>query len=175
MRTIQASGVQALTEAEQKIYMPRSGSRHGALTVPFPVLRELFQRGPYQFAQARIVSEYTMANVVDRFLQDGGAQQLLILITGASHVQYGQRGSGVPARVPKLLQKRTQVVVLLNPERQRIRQEGDVPEADFLWYSPAKGCTRNCFNRAEVARVMDAAGRRRDALPQVSVTCSCVL
>eukprot|EP00246_Nothoceros_aenigmaticus_P014752 TRINITY_DN5816_c0_g1_i1.p1 TRINITY_DN5816_c0_g1~~TRINITY_DN5816_c0_g1_i1.p1 ORF type:complete len:535 (+),score=83.81 TRINITY_DN5816_c0_g1_i1:337-1941(+) len=166
LRTIQADGVQALADADQKIYVPRSGSRHGALSLPFPVLRQLFQRGSYQFAQARIVAENTMAKVVNESLQDGVAQGLLVLITGASHVQYGSKGSGVPARVPKVLQRKTQVVVLLNPERQRIRREGDVPEADFLWYSAAKGCTRNCFSRAEVARVMDAAGRRREALPQ---------
>lgn len=98
---------------------------------------------------------------------DGGSSGLLIVISGASHVVYGSRGTGLPARVQKKLTKRTQAVVLLNPERQRIRREGNVPEADFLWYSAARACNRNCFDRAEVARVMDAAGRRRDALPQV--------
>lgn len=32
-------------------------------------------------------------------------------------------------------------------------------------YSGTKACTRNCFDRAEVARVMDAAKRVREALP----------
>lgn len=99
---------------------------------------------------------------------DGGSSGLLIVITGASHVVNGSRGTGLPARVQKKLTKKTQAVVLLNPERQRIRKEGNVPEADFLWYSAARVCNRNCFDRAEVARVMDAAGRRRDALPQVA-------
>lgn len=100
---------------------------------------------------------------------DGGSTGLLIVITGASHVVHGSRGRGLPARVQKKLTKRTQAVVLLNPERQRIRKEGNVPEADFLWYSAARTCNRNCFDRAEVARVMDAAGQLRDALPQVSL------
>ncbi|KAE8668665.1 hypothetical protein F3Y22_tig00112289pilonHSYRG00180 [Hibiscus syriacus] len=30
----------------------------------------------------------------------------------------------------------------------------------------ARPCSRNCFDRAEIARVMNAAGRQRDALPQ---------
>nr|GEX32249.1 hypothetical protein [Tanacetum cinerariifolium] len=30
-------------------------------------------------------------------------------------------------------------------------------------------CTRNWFDRAKIARVMNAAGRRRDALPQVKL------
>lgn len=98
---------------------------------------------------------------------DGGSCGLLIVITGASHVVYGSRGTGLPARVQKKLNKKTQAVVLLNPERQRIRKEGNVPEADFLWYSAARACNRNCFDRAEVAGVMNAAGIRRDALPQV--------
>ena len=101
---------------------------------------------------------------------DGGSCRLLIVITGASHVAYGLRGTGLPARVQKKLYKKTQAVVLLNPERQRLRKEGNVPEADFLWYSAARACNRNCFDRAEVARVMDAAGMRRDALPQVSIS-----
>ncbi|KAI3821931.1 hypothetical protein L1987_09507 [Smallanthus sonchifolius] len=36
----------------------------------------------------------------------------------------------------------------------------------FDRYSAARPCTRNCFECAEIARVMNAAGRRRDALPQ---------
>jgi hypothetical protein len=108
--------------------------------------------------------------VVEKGMVDGGSCGLLIVITGASHVAYGSRGTGLPARVQKKLYKKTQAVVLLNPERQRIRKEGNVPEADFLWYSAARACNRNCFDRAEVARVMDAAGMRRDALPQVSMS-----
>ena len=99
---------------------------------------------------------------------------MLLVITGASHVIYGSRGVGIPARISKKIQKKNQAVILLDPERQYIRREGEVPVADFLWYSPAKACTRNCFDRAEIARVMNAAGRRRDALPQVipySETC----
>uniref|UniRef100_A0A804RNV4 Uncharacterized protein n=1 Tax=Zea mays TaxID=4577 RepID=A0A804RNV4_MAIZE len=79
---------------------------------------------------------------------------------------YGPRGIGVPARISKKMQKKNQVVILLDPERQSIRREGEIPVADFLWYSAAKPCSRNCFDRAEIARVMNAAGRRREALPQ---------
>lgn len=111
------------------------------------------------------------AQVVEKGMLDGGSVGLLIVITGASHVAYGSKGLGLPARVQKKLYKKTQAVVLLNPERQRIRKEGNIPEADFLWYSSARACNRNCFDRAEIARVMDAAGRRRDALPQVSMFC----
>lgn len=91
---------------------------------------------------------------------------MLVVITGASHVIYGSRGTGIPARISKKLQKKNQTVILLDPERQDIRREGEIPVADFLWYSAAKPCSRNCFDRAEIARVMNAAGRRRDALPQ---------
>jgi hypothetical protein len=43
------------------------------------------------------------------------------------------------------------VVVLLDSERQDIRREGEIPVADFLWYSAAKPCSRNWFDRAEIA------------------------
>lgn len=99
---------------------------------------------------------------------DGDPTGMLIVITGASHVIYGSRGIGVPARISRKIQKKSQVVVLLDPERQDIRREGEIPLADFLWYSAAKPCNRNCFDRAEIARVMNAAGSRREGLPQVS-------
>lgn len=104
-------------------------------------------------------------------MEDGGSAGMLVVITGASHVMYGSRGIGIPARMSKKLQKKNQVVILLDPERQDIRREGEVPIADFLWYSAAKPCNRNCFDRAEIARVMNAAGREREALPQVIDCC----
>lgn len=109
-----------------------------------------------------------MSQILTQATVDGGSSAMLVVITGASHVIYGSRGTGLPARIFKKLQKKNQAVILLNPERQDIRQEGDVPIADFLWYSAARPCSRNCFDRAEIARVMNAAGKRRDALPQVS-------
>jgi len=109
-----------------------------------------------------------MSQVILQNVVDGGATGMLIVVTGASHVTYGSRGTGVPARISGKIQKKNQVVILLDPERQFIRREGEVPVADFLWYSAARPCSRNCFDRAEIARVMNAAGRRRDALPQVS-------
>ncbi|KAI4383944.1 hypothetical protein MLD38_009722 [Melastoma candidum] len=91
---------------------------------------------------------------------------MLLVVTGASHVTYGSRGTGLPGRISKKMQKKNQVVILLDPERQFIRREGEAPVADFLWYSAARPCSRNCFDRAEIARVMNAAGRKREALPQ---------
>ncbi|KAL0799366.1 hypothetical protein Bca101_054541 [Brassica carinata] len=82
------------------------------------------------------------------------------------HVEYGSRGTGLPARISRKFPKKNQVVVLLDPERQYLRRGGETPVADFLWYSAARPCSRNFFDRAEIARVMNAAGRRRDALPQ---------
>lgn len=109
-----------------------------------------------------------MSQNILQSLDDGGAAGLTVVVTGASHVTYGSRGTGVPARISKKIPKKNQVVILLDPERQQIRREGEVPVADFLWYSAARPCDRNCFDRAEIARVMNAAGRRRDALPQVT-------
>lgn len=127
-----------------------------------------FGPGSYLSAQARVVEEYNMSRIILQNVQEGGATGMLVVVTGASHVTYGSRGTGVPARISRKMQKKNQVVILLDPERQLIRREGEVPIADFLWYSAARPCSRNCFDRAEIARVMNAAGRRRDALPQVS-------
>jgi hypothetical protein len=71
--------------------------------------------------------------VIEKGMSDGGSVGLLIVITGATHILYGSRGTGLPARVQKKLKKRTQAVVLLNPERQRIRKEGNVPEVIFTY------------------------------------------
>ncbi|KAG0620209.1 hypothetical protein M758_4G198200 [Ceratodon purpureus] len=176
LRTIQAKGIQGLNEADRKKFVPPVGGGFGAVSIPIidqlaladvtPNVTTPYGPGPYQYSQARIVADHVMTQVVEKGMVDGGSSGLLIVITGASHVVYGSRGTGLPARVQKKLTKKTQAVVLLNPERQQIRKEGKVPEADFLWYSAARACNRNCFDRAEVARVMDAAGRRRDALPQ---------
>lgn len=109
-----------------------------------------------------------MSQIILQAVTDGDSTGMMVVITGASHVTYGSRGIGLPARISSKMQKKDQVIVLLNPERQYMRREGDAPIADFLWYSAARPCNRNCFDRAEIARVMNAAGRRRDALPQVS-------
>lgn len=109
-----------------------------------------------------------MSQIILRAVTDGGSVGMLVVVTGASHVAYGSRGTGLPARISRKIQKKNQVVILLDPERQYIRREGDVPISDFLWYSAARTCNRNCFDRVEIARIMNAAGRKRDALPQVS-------
>lgn len=109
-----------------------------------------------------------MSQIVLQAVVDDGAAGMFVVVTGATHVMYGSRGTGVPARISRKIQKKNQIVLLLDPERQWLRREGEVPVADFLWYSAARPCSRNCFDRAEIARVMNAAGRRRDALPQVS-------
>ncbi|XXG44227.1 hypothetical protein AAC387_Pa01g4088 [Persea americana] len=176
LRTVQAEGIRSLSKAERKIYTPPPGSGFIAgftsishkLSVDMNSLNQSAPFGPssYLSAQARVVEDFTMSQILTQAVVVGGSSVMLVVITGASHVIYGSRGTGLPARISKKLQKKNQAVILLNPERQDIRREGEVPVADFLWYSAARPCSRNCFDRAEVARVMNAAGRRRDALPQ---------
>lgn len=183
LRTVQAKGVQGLSDNDRRKYVPAIGSGFGlnspsmfqqlSLYDVLPNASTPFGPGPYRFAQARMVEDHTMSQVVLQGMADGGSVGILLVVVGATHVFFGSKGTGIPARISKNLQKRTQAVILLNPERQRIRKEGELPVADFLWYSAAKQCSRNCFDRAEIARVMDAAGRRRDALPKVSLLLSC--
>ncbi|KAH9309092.1 hypothetical protein KI387_037003, partial [Taxus chinensis] len=176
LRTVESKGVQGLTEVERRKYVPPHGagfiansssiSQKLSLNNIFPGASFSFGPGSYLFAQARVVENYTMSQIITQAMVDGGSVGILVVVTGASHVLLGTRGSGLPAMISKKIHKKNQAVVLLNPERQYIRKEGEVPGADFLWYSAAKICTRNCFDRAEIARIMNAAGRRRDALPQ---------
>lgn len=144
----------------------RSAADVNMLNQPTP-----FGPSSYLSAQARVVEEYNMSQIVLKAVMDDGAAGMLVVVTGATHVMYGSRGTGVPARISRKIQKKNQIVILLDPERQWLRREGEVPVADLLWYSAARPCSRNCFDRAEIARVMNAAGRRRDALPQVSYLC----
>ncbi|GJP42308.1 hypothetical protein CLOM_g1890 [Closterium sp. NIES-68] len=128
-----------------------------------------FGPGPYWFAQARVVEQHAMARSIDQAMADGGIVGLLVVLTGASQVRYGAQGTGVPARINNGQLKTSaasQRIVLLNPERQRSRADSELPEADFFWYSGSRMCTHNCFDRAEIARVMGAAGRTFDNLPQ---------
>ncbi|XP_010692907.2 protein RETICULATA-RELATED 5, chloroplastic isoform X1 [Beta vulgaris subsp. vulgaris] len=176
MRTVQAEGIRGLSTADRKMYTPPAGSGFipglnsfsRKSSKELTSLNEALTFGPssYLTVQAKAVEDYAMAQSILQAVTDGGASGLLVVITGATHVMYGPRGTGIPARISKKMQKKNQVVVLLNPERQSMRREGEVPVADFLWYSAARPCSRNCFDRAEIARVMNAAGRRRDALPQ---------
>ncbi|XP_061375100.1 protein RETICULATA-RELATED 5, chloroplastic-like [Gastrolobium bilobum] len=175
LRTVQAEGIRALSKADRKVYAPPAGSgfisgftstSRRSLVDSTSNLSIPFGPSSYLSAQARVVEEYTMSQIILKNVLDGGAAGMLIVVTGASHVTYGSRGTGVPARISGKIQKKNQIVILLDPERQFIRKEGEVPVADFLWYSAARPCSRNCFDRAEIARVMNAAGRRRDALPQ---------
>lgn len=176
LRTVQAKGVQGLSDNDRRHYVPATGSGFGlnstsmiqqlSLYDVLPNASTPFGPGPYRFAQARMVEDHTMSRVVLQGMTDGGSMGILIAVVGATHVLFGSKGTGIPARISKKLQKRTQAVILLNPERQRIRKEGELSEADFLWYSAEKQCSRNCFDRAEIARVMDAAGRQRDGLPK---------
>ena len=174
LRTVQAEGIRGLSKAERKKYTPPAGSgftsisHRSSMDMNSPNQSVPFGPSSYLSAQARVVEDYTMSQIILQEMVDGGTYGLLVVVTGANHVMYGSRGMGLPARISKKLQKRNQIVILLDPERQFIRSEGEVPVADFLWYSAARPCSRNCFDRAEVARVMNAAGRRRDALPQVS-------
>ncbi|KAJ0975535.1 hypothetical protein J5N97_017500 [Dioscorea zingiberensis] len=176
LRTVQAEGIRGLSKSERKLYAPPAGSGFisgftsvsGRSSIDKLLSRQSISFGPssYLSAQVRVVDEYNMSQNIIQAMVDGGPAGMLVVITGASHVMYGSRGIGIPARICKKLQKKNQVVILLDPERQDIRLEGEVPVADFLWYSAAKPCNRNCFDRAEIARVMNAAGRKREALPQ---------
>lgn len=176
LRTVQAEGIRGLSKAHKKLYVPPAGSgfisgftsisRRSPVDMISPTQSVPFGPSSYLSLQARVVEDYTMSQIILQALADGGPNGMLLMVTGASHVTYGSRGTGVPARISKKMQKKNQVVLLLDPERQYIRREGEVPVADFLWYSAARRCSRNCFDRAEIARIMNAAGRRRDALPQ---------
>ncbi|KAK6235610.1 hypothetical protein SCA6_010947 [Theobroma cacao] len=176
LRTVQAEGIRGLSKAERKVYAPPAGSgfisgfssisRRSSMDNHFPTQSIPFGPSSFLSAQARVVEEYNMTQIILNEVADEGGTGLLVVVTGANHVQFGSRGTGVPARISMKIQKKNQVVLLLDPERQYIRREGDVPVADFLWYSAARPCSRNCFDRAEIARVMNAAGRQRDALPQ---------
>ncbi|CAO2195113.1 unnamed protein product [Urochloa humidicola] len=176
VRTVQAEGIRGLSKAQRKLYAPPAGSGFisGFTSISGRSLIDKISStrgspfGPssYLSAQARVVDDYTMSQKIMKEITNGDPSGMLVVVTGASHVMYGSRGIGVPARISKKMQKKKQVVILLDPERQSIRREGEIPVADFLWYSAAKPCSRNCFDRAEIARVMNAAGRRREALPQ---------
>lgn len=175
-RTVQAEGIRGLSKRDRNTYAPPAGSgfisgfssisRRSSVDINFTNPAVPFGPSSYLSAQARVVEEYTMSQLISKAVTDGGATGMLVVVTGASHVVYGSRGTGLPARISRKIPKKNQVVILLDPERQYIRREGEVPFADFLWYSAARPCSRNCFDRAEIARVMNAAGRRREALPQ---------
>ncbi|KAL6841402.1 hypothetical protein ACP4OV_028920 [Aristida adscensionis] len=174
-QTVQAEGIKGLSKAEREAYAPPAGSGFisGFMSNSGRSLIDKFSStddspfGPtsYLTVQARVVEDYTMSQIITKEL-NGDPSRMLVVVTGASHAIYGSRGLGVPARISKKMSKKDQVVVLLDPERQDIRREGQIPVADFLWYSSAKPCSRNCFDRAEIARVMNAAQRRPEALPQ---------
>ncbi|KAH6837471.1 DUF399 family protein [Perilla frutescens var. hirtella] len=176
LRTVQAWGVRWLSESDRSKYAPPAGSgfisgfpsiaRRSSVDNSFPNQSATFGPRSYLSIQARAVEDHTMSQIILQAVTDGGSSGMLVVVTGASHVSYGSRGTGLPARISRKIPKKNQVVILLDPERQHIRREGEVPVADFLWYSAARPCSRNCFDRAEIARVMNAAGRNRDALPQ---------
>ncbi|GAA0183245.1 hypothetical protein LIER_30696 [Lithospermum erythrorhizon] len=176
LRTIQSEGIRGLPKADRKKYAPPAGSgfisgftaisRRSTFDMSYVTQSPPFEPSSYLSTQARAAEDYTMSQVILEAVADDGASGLLVVVTGASHVTYGPRGTGVPARISRKMQKKNQAVILLNPERQQIRREGETPVADLLWYSAARQCTRNCYDRAEIARVMNAAGRKRDALPQ---------
>ncbi|CAK9326284.1 unnamed protein product [Citrullus colocynthis] len=176
LRIVQAEGIRGLSKADRKVFAPPAGSgfisgftaisRRTSADLNYSYQPIPFGPSSYLSAQSRVVEEYAMSQIILQAMQDGGGTGMLVVVTGASHVAYGSRGTGLPARISKKVPKKNQVVVLLDPERQQMRREGEVPVADFLWYSAARPCSRNCFDRAEIARVMNAAGRKRDGLPQ---------
>ncbi|KAI3819718.1 hypothetical protein L1987_13566 [Smallanthus sonchifolius] len=76
--------------------------------------------------------EYTMSQIILLAVTNGGANGMLVVVTGASHVAYESKGTEIPARIARKMQKKNQTVILIDPERQYIRQEGEAPIADFL-------------------------------------------
>ncbi|XP_008799815.2 protein RETICULATA-RELATED 5, chloroplastic-like [Phoenix dactylifera] len=176
LRTVQAEGIRGLSKTERKLYGPPAGSGfisgftsiRGRSLIDKISSNQSVPFGPssYLSAQVRVVDDYTMSQNIMQAIIGEGSTDMLVVVTGASHVIYGSRGIGIPARISRKLQKKNQAVILLDPERQQIRREGEIPIADFLWYSAAKPCSRNCFDRAEISRIMNAAGQRREALPQ---------
>ncbi|XP_057804709.1 protein RETICULATA-RELATED 6, chloroplastic-like [Salvia miltiorrhiza] len=181
LRTIQSEGVGGLSKGDRKKYAPpagsgfitgfpsisrRTSSSSSSLDINFSSPPAPYEPSSYLSIQARVVEDYSMSQTILQAVAEGGSNGMLVVVTGAGHVAYGSRGTGLPARISRKMQKKNQVVILLDPERQYIRREGEVPVADFLWYSAARPCSRNCFDRAEIARVMNAAGTRREALPQ---------
>ncbi|TVU19830.1 hypothetical protein EJB05_36005, partial [Eragrostis curvula] len=174
-RTVQAEGIKGLSNAEREAYAPPAGSGFISGFMSNPDLSLIdnisstdgspFDPTSYLSIQTRVVDDYTMSQIIMKELNDDPSR-MLIVVTGASHVIYGSRGIGVPARISKKMSKKDQVVVLLDPDRQDVRREGETPVADFLWYSAAKPCNRNCFDRAEIARVLNDARRRPEALPK---------
>ncbi|GFP86582.1 hypothetical protein PHJA_000802000 [Phtheirospermum japonicum] len=176
LRTVQAEGVHGLSKPDRMKYAPPAGSgfisgfpsisRRSSIEMNFATQSAPYGPSSYLSIQAKAVEDYTMSQIIVQAVADGGPTGMLVVVMGASHVTYGSRGTGLPARISRKMQKKNQVVILLDPERQYIRREGELPVADFLWYSAARPCSRNCFDRAEIARVMNAAGRKREALPQ---------
>ncbi|KAL3630550.1 Protein RETICULATA-RELATED 6, chloroplastic [Castilleja foliolosa] len=176
LRTVQAVGVRGLSKSDRSKFVPPAGSgfisgfpsisRRPSVDIYTPNQSAPYGPMSYLSIQARSVEDHTMSQIILQAVVDGGPTSMLVVVTGASHVTYGSRGTGLMARVSRKMPKKNQVVVLLDPERQYIRREGEVPIADFLWYSAARTCSRNCFDRAEIARVMNAAGIRRDGLPK---------
>ncbi|KAL6123505.1 hypothetical protein ACLB2K_076027 [Fragaria x ananassa] len=143
LRTVQVEGIRGLSKADRKMYAPPAGSgfisgftsiaRRSPVDSNSPNQIVPFGPSSYLSAQTRVVEDYTMSKIILKAMKGGGASGLLVVVTGASHVKYGLRGTGLPARISKKMQKKNQVVILLDPERQDIRRVGEVPVADFLW------------------------------------------
>ncbi|KAI3942123.1 hypothetical protein MKW92_025640 [Papaver armeniacum] len=140
-------GISALSKEDRKLYAPPAGSGFIAgfssmsqvtSRSSFTKYNGSFRPSSYLSVQARVVEDYTMSQVILQATADGGSTGMLVVITGASHVMYGSRGTGLPGNF-----------------KENAKEKSDT-----------RPCSRNCFDRAEIARVMNAAGRRRDALPQ---------
>jgi len=73
LRKIQAKGIQGLSEAEKKMYVPPLGSGFGASSIPLvdqlalaqvtPSAAIPYGPGPFQYSQARIVADHVMTQV----------------------------------------------------------------------------------------------------------------
>ncbi|KAF2296343.1 hypothetical protein GH714_037455 [Hevea brasiliensis] len=119
IRTVHAKGIRRLSKADRKIYVPPPGSGFisGFTSISLRLIamnspNHSVPYGPSSYlpAQSKVVEDYTMSQIILQAMFDGGATNMLVLVTGASHFMYG--------------------------------------------------------SKVEIARVMNAAGRRQDALPQ---------
>ncbi|KAJ9175948.1 hypothetical protein P3X46_014447 [Hevea brasiliensis] len=118
IRTVHAKGIRRLSKADRKIYVPPPGSGFisGFTSISLRLIdmnspNHSVPYGPSSYlpAQSKVVEDYTMSQIILQAMFDGGATNMLVLVTGASHFMYGSKGTGLPARISKKIQKKNQV------------------------------------------------------------------
>ncbi|KAL0299343.1 UNVERIFIED_CONTAM: protein RETICULATA-RELATED 6, chloroplastic [Sesamum radiatum] len=119
LRTVQAGGVSGLSKVDRTKYAPPAGSgfisgfpsisRRSSIDINFPNQSALYGPRSYLSVQARAVKDYTMSQVILQAVKGGESIGMLVVVTGAGHVTYGSRGTGLPARIARKIQKKKQV------------------------------------------------------------------